>query len=890
MIIKCRRHRDRPQALIQLEVDTYLRQTVQRKITFDRHTNLPIRQGWHRPVGGFECAGIGVYCAHCAAEGRLESMDLDPAELRLLGRAAHLFTPPNEVQIEQVWPELQRRYGKLIVDYRDAPHQGAAFLSPRTPLPAALQAQVAHVTNGRNRMYRHQAEAIDAAQSGQDVVVVTPTASGKSLCYVVPVLARLMRDPQATALYLAPTQALAEDQMGHWTDFSTRPGRYLDLARTKEEWQYLRDVHLGDAEILLARYDGGTQSQFQDESADLRRRIRGLEPRVIITTPEMLHTAMLPNSHLWQRFFRNLAYVVIDELHVYTGLFGSSVVQVLRRLTRLCDQFGTRPQFIACSATIRNPQELAEALISRPVTVIGPERDGSPRHRRRFVLLNSGFAEEPVWATARNLMTDLIRRHRLRTICFTRSTSETDSIYQMVQQALDEFDMKDLVKQFKAILPHHERQSVARALQSGRSAGVITTNALELGVDIGPLSACIMVKFPGSISSLFQQAGRSGRRGEGLIFMLADENPLNQFYAQHPEEFFAMTPEEVYLDPDQSVIAREQILCAAVDQPLVPDRDAGYWGPSWAEAVASLTVEGLLRPDSGALVPAQDEYYPAKVGLRNKGFFQVPILHQGVEIAKESGDRAARTLHPHARLRLQDAMWEVSRLTINYKNQSGRAEVRMVRDHDYYTVPATNVWSEVVETLKERQMAELSLAYGVIDQSSRVIAYYEVPVPHQRRGSEPSEERPIVVHQLGPKAPPARTITTKAVWIALPAHTLRDFPPEEVYAGLNSMQKALVLAACIYLRCDPGDLDGAADAASGRVYLFDSQAGGTGLAAKAYVHMEQIWPRAWRLLNDCPFCSVRPESRGCPKCVTVQQEMEEQIDRRIAIQLFATNP
>lgn len=876
---RCNTHRSQPTKLLQVEEDRALGLVVQREITYNLTTGLPVRRGWTRLR--ISSLGVGVYCSLCLAEGRRSPLDLDPIEHELLGRTAFYFPPPEEVQVQAIWSGLGRRVQKNVVAYNDLPERPAIYGRPAAPLPVPVLVSLRQL-HGNHDLYLHQAKAIDLAEAGKHVVVSTPTASGKSLCYVVPVLARLLRDPDATAIYVAPTQALAQDQFDHWIEFSSTRHDYEARARANEEWHFAREIKIGGETILAVRYDGGTEAADSGNTARLRRNLRAMNPRIIITTPEMLHTGILAHGDSkWKRLFANLAYIVVDELHVYKGIFGANFAQILTRTRRTCHRLGAVPTFIACSATIRNPGELGSALLGVEPIVIGPSDDGSPRRQRRFVIIDSTRAEEPVQATARHLQVELMRNHRLRTICFTRSIAEADGLYRQARETLSESGMEELLCEFKALLPAADKRTITRNLQNGRLAGVISTNALELGVDIGTLSAALIVKFPGSISSLFQQSGRVGRKGAGLVFVLADENPLNQFFVQHPEQFFAMTPEEVYVDPDHAYVVRDHLTCAALEDPLDPEEDQVYWGPDLPNLIAQQVDSGKLKADgAGKYIPADGEFFSTEVGLRHVGYFQVPIMHQGQEITKESGDRAARVLHRFARVQLQNATFEVANLRINYQTRSGRADVRMVPTPDYVTASFVRERSDIKEIAVERPCGPLGLTWGTITLTSEVLAYYQIPIGRRAR----DEERTF--HMLGGSAPPPRTLPTKAVWFGLPGKVARELQLERLPAGLRSMQKALSLAACIHLRCDPGDLDGLEMVDSRQIFLYDTQAGGTGLSAKVFEHFAQIWVKAWELLQDCPYCSTHSDSRGCPKCVTEQYGQEESIDRRVALQLF----
>ena len=429
------------------------------------------------------------------------------------------------------------------------PQKTGRFATPQRPLPAPLERLLA--ARGINQLYCHQVAALEAARAGQDLVVVTGTASGKTLCYNLPILETVLVDPNARALYLFPTKALAQDQLKG----------LLELVADDPEWA---------AAIRPGVYDGDTPTAQ-------RRRIRG-EANLVLSNPDMLHAAMLPYHPKWAALFSDLRYVVIDEVHTYRGILGAHVSAVLRRLVRVCEHYGSRPVFLAASATIANPGELASRLIGRDVAVI--DDDGSPRGRKYFALWNPSPLGRDSLArrsASDDAVTWLVEAMQAggQALAFTRTRQAAELIhrYAREQLAAQNSPLADKVRAYRGGYLPNERRQIEQDLFSGNLRGVAATNALELGIDIGSLDVALLVNYPGTIASSWQQAGRSGRRhDESLAVLLAGNDPVDQYLLRHPDYFFAQSPEHAVVDPDNPYVLAKHLTSAAFELPLDPSR------------------------------------------------------------------------------------------------------------------------------------------------------------------------------------------------------------------------------------------------------------------------------------------------------------------------------
>src|SRR6202167_5762610 len=506
--------------------------------------------------------------------------------------------------VEEIVASLAERdrSGEVLTAVRQIPAREARFAA--MPQWVRKELAAAYAAKGIAQLYSHQAMAAEAVREGRNVVVVTPTASGKTLCYNLPVLNAILENPDTRALYLFPTKALAQDQLAELQDLAAR---------------------LEDA-FGVFTYDG-------DTPADARHAVRE-RGHLVLTNPDMLHTGILPHHTKWTRLFENLRYIVLDELHTYRGVFGSHLANVLRRIARIATFYGSRPQFICCSATIANPGELAGQLIERKVDTI--EENGAPAAEKLFVFYNPPMINKNL-GIRRSYLTETTRvakellARKLQTIVFANSRLHTEVLLTYLQQANPATPGgAEPIRGYRGGYLPGERREIERGLREGRIRGVVSTNALELGIDIGSLDACVMAGYAGSIASTWQRAGRAGRRsGTSCAVLVASSSPLDQFIVQHPEYFFGRSPEHAYIQPDNLEILVNHLKCAIFELPISPDEQCAKMDVQ--ELCERLAEAGFLHR-SGANWHWVQEAYPADtVSLRSVTSDNFVIIHASVE-------------------------------------------------------------------------------------------------------------------------------------------------------------------------------------------------------------------------------------------------------------------
>ncbi len=711
------------------------------------------------------------------------------------------------------------------------------------PLPAQLHPGLAKALNARGftSLYTHQAAAFDLVSAGKNVVLTTPTASGKTLAYNLPVLDTMLREPETRALYLFPTKALSQDQ-------------YAGLHEL---------LRAADAPIRTFTFDG-------DTPPDARRAVRE-HGHLVITNPDMLHSGVLPQHTKWLKLFRNLRYVVIDELHTYRGIFGSHVANLLRRLRRICNFHGSDPQFICCSATIANPVELAESLVGVDFELVG--ESGAPRSEHHVVAYNPPVvnAELGIRAGAVRATFEVARELILSgvpTIVFARSRLHVEIILKYLREAMVTARQDPaLVQGYRGGYLPTRRRRIERGLRAGTIRGVVSTNALELGIDIGSLQACVMAGFPGSIASFQQQSGRAGRRaGVSLTVYVASSRATDQYLVQHPEVLRGSSPERARLNPKNLFVMVDHAKCATFELPL-EDREAlGVLDPDETEEVMEyLQTHGVVHR-TGTRFHWMARVFPAHhVNLRGipEQNFAVIELPRDEVIAEVDFRSAHTSLHTHAIYNLDGRQYQVERL--DYENH--KAYVRKV-DPDYYTTAMTY---HRVGVLDEEQ---------VTPYSPFAIAHGEVVVTRKFVGFKKIRFHTNETIGFGEIHLPDLEMHTTAIWFSLPASvtTALDHPQDIVVDGLRALAHALKTAACIDLMCTERDLghavseqgDGAramtteapsASVYEPTVYVYDTMPGGVGLSNELHARFVPIAERARSLMTGCRC------EHGCPACL-----------------------
>lgn len=884
--LRCKTHnrgeRARPFQLFQVRMDS-TGQRARRELTASNdevvkgpweHTSRPYPQG--------------IFCQWCAAEGKREPLDIDEEDLRDLGLADTplVFTSPVTFSADTLVGALRTRYGEQIRDIRELPARPAVFDEGTTVsrlhpgLQGALRERL--LPDG-GKLYAFQARSVDAALSGRDVVVTTPTASGKSLTYTLPVFDALLRDPRATAIYLSPLVALTEDQLesisridGTKTDWHSK-GERFSIHRV------CRTLDTGTGQVTVARYDGPV-------SKGDRQEIRQRQPQYILTTPDMLHAAILDGAFddkRWQYLISGLRYVVIDELHTYRGVMGASFANLLRRLQRLCRMLGSNPRFLCASATMVDPAETVERLIGRRPVVVDGADTGARQHKRSVVLWSGEAGDGQAYALstqAKNVLLQIVNE-RVRSIAFARSISEINDIYRFTSAELREQGLSEpITRPFMRELLPDEKREIIRDLKEGRLHGVISTTALSMGIDIGSLSAAVIIGFPGSIAQFWQQAGRAGRAGEGVVILIADRNPLDQFFVQHPDVLHDLRAEPVYCNPDNPYIVRGHLLRAAREAPLSPD-DVRLFGPTAPQQAELLLGDGVLTHNSaGNLVVTEAGATQANIPFRNLAF-SVPVMdEQRHTIVEVDASRAQRALHKHAHYQHIDRYYRVIAYDVDWARGKGEILVRELEHPEFTTTAHVESSVAVIEQHLSRPVGDSAAEYGIVECQTAVSGYYQVPLFVR---SERFAFRP-----LGRAAPEPLEYQTQALWIALPNSVLLTVPADELQAGLYSLAGALRLATAIEELCDPSDIEALGllrhpDTGLPTLMIYDTVPGGVGIAQAAYARIDQVLRRARQILEECPYCSQHPESRGCPRCVTAQYGDESTINRNVAIALIS---
>lgn len=729
------------------------------------------------------------------------------------------------------------------------------YIPARDARPGWLDRPLHTVLQGRldelkiTTLYAHQADAVNAIRRGKNVMVATPSASGKTLCYNIPVLDAMLEDPSVRALYLFPTKALAQDQLRTLTELA---GKTINLP-----WE-------------CATYDGDTDA---DDRSGIRKRAR-----IVLTNPDMLHVGILPNHKAWDRFLRRLKFIVLDEAHVYRGIFGSHVACVLRRLQRLCQVYGSSPQFVFCSATIANPGEHAERLAGLPFEVV--DHDGAPYGGKAFAFWNPPIVDE-ARSTRRSansestyLFTELIRQG-IRTLDFAGTRRLAELIYVYSRDLLGN-PLGDRIKPYRAGYLASDRREIERALFNGELLGAVATNALELGIDIGDLEATILTGYPGSIASAWQQAGRSGRRSDrSITFMVAQNNPLDQYLMNNPDFFFGKAFENALINWENDNILHPHLLCAAWEKHL-DQSDSRYFGESLAPALASLEEEGRLRRVGSCWHIAPQLSHPAQeVSMRSASNqnYQVLDASKGYDVLETiEEDHAFWQLHPGAIYLHQGDSYFVKELDIE-------KHVAIVEPASvpYYTQTLELTDLKVLQKIKEKEYNGVHVCLGVVDVSNQVDGF--------------KKKKHFTDEVLGEELlnlPPQRFVT-QALWFDLPAGAVEMIEKSKLdyHGGLHAAEHAAIAILPLFAMCDRNDIGGVStpfhiDTGRAQIFIYDGYPGGIGIAEKGYDIIEGLWAATLKAIEECTC------REGCPACIQSPKcgNNNEPLDKKAAIILL----
>ncbi|MBI2911371.1 MAG: DEAD/DEAH box helicase [Chloroflexi bacterium] len=717
-------------------------------------------------------------------------------------------------------------YRGQVAHRRRLPPRPPRHGEPASPLPRALAQAL--TAQGIDRLYTHQAQALDALRAGHHVSVSTDTASGKSLCYLLAVLEASLQDPASRALLLYPTKALAQDQL-------RALGRLAG------------DV---SGRIRLACFDGDTPAT---ERSGIKR-----SAHVVLSNPDMLHLGILPNHDGWATFFKHLRFVVLDEAHTYRGVFGSHVANVVRRLRRVCALYGSSPQFALSTATLGNAAEHGSTLLGMPVEVVAD--DGSPGAEKEFVFWNPPLREDgragrhSTNGEATFLFSQLVAQG-VRTLAFAKTRRVAELIYAYARDELRRTapQAAERISSYRAGYLPEERREIERQLFAGELLGVAATNALELGIDVGSLDATLLTGYPGSVASTWQQAGRSGRRGRyALSFLIALDDPIDQYLMHHPDLVFDRGFERALSDPANPHILAAHLLCAAYERPLAQG-DAPLFGPAYERVRLALEQQGLLRPQRGRWYPATGIRYPAQeVNIRSTTSQTIDLVEEGGFLLETlPSERAPYEAHPGAVYLHRGETYLVTHLDL-----AGRRALLRHADLDYYTQARELTDLEVVQRLSGQTHGECQTAVGEVAVTSQVIAF--------KRKRQYSEE----VLGEEPLDLPERRFETQALWWTVPGALCRRLEARgaDLAGSLHAAEHACIGLLPLFALCDRRDIGGLStphhpDTAEATVFIYDGHPGGVGIAATGFQRLEELWQATLRLLRECP-CDV-----GCPGCV-----------------------
>lgn len=684
---------------------------------------------------------------------------------------------------------------------------------------------------GIYKLYSHQADAVREAGKGKNVVVVTPTASGKTLCYNLPVLSSILDDENSRAIYIFPTKALSQDQTSELHEL----------------------IEAAGADIKTYTYDGDTPQTA-------RKAIRQAG-HIVVTNPDMLHGGILPHHTKWTKLFENLKYVVIDEIHHYRGVFGSHLANVIRRLKRICEFYGSDPLFICCSATIANPAELASRIIEKEVVLI--DNNGAPSGEKTFIFYNPpvvnrqlGIRKSSLLETRR--LAEHFVKNDIQTIVFTKSRLNVE----VMVRYLKEFQNKGIqddgsIRGYRGGYLPLERRGIERGLREGRIKAVVSTNALELGIDIGSLVASIICGYPGTISGTWQQAGRAGRRDSSSVALLiANSSPLDQYIINNPEYFFEGSPENGLINPNNLFILYSHMKCAAFELPFM---DGEKFGVETTDEMLAYMEQAKILRHVGSRWHWMSDVFPAEeISLRMaspENFIIIDITESKHKVIGEV-DRfsAPMLIHEEAVYMHEAQQYQVEKLDFDDK----KAYVRKV-DVDYYTDANLSVDLKVLDVFDESLQGRAVKGYGEVQVTSIVTMFKKIKLyTHENIGSGPVDLPEMEMH-------------TQSYWVSLGEEMPDGFSKSEIQTGMLGLSNILANTAPLYLMCSPSDISVVYQVKSTftmrpTLYIYESYPGGVGFSEKLFSLHRQLLSASRKLISACG-CEA-----GCPSCVGPQND------------------
>ncbi len=721
---------------------------------------------------------------------------------------------------------LASPFGTQVTHHRVLPAKQAHMSAPQRPLSPAVHKLLQ--TRGVENLYSHQAHAVDVVRSGRAVVVATPTASGKSLVYTLPVLESFLQDPEARALYIFPLKALSQDQKNTFEAF-TAP------------WAK-------DARPSIAIYDGDTSAHF-------RRKLRLSPPQVLITTPEMLHLGIVAHHEKWSTFFAGLTHIVVDEAHTYRGVLGAHMAQLFQRVQRIAARYGARPNFILCTATVGNGQELAQNLLGPAHNPLLIDESGAPQGQRHFAFLNPELSPS---SAAIGLLKSALARN-LRTIVYCRSRRMTELLALWVSQYGQQWEGQ--ISAYRAGFLPEERRHIEEKMHSGELKAIISTSALELGIDIGSLDLCILVGYPGTIMSTLQRGGRVGRaQQDSAVVLVAGEDALDQYIVRHPEDFFTRAPEKAIINIYNATILEKHLCCAAAESPLRPqDKDTAWLSsPAAQKALASLCAQGqLLQSADGSEYLCARKRPQRHVDLRGQddmgGNYTIEDA-QGNCIGTVDAIRALKENHPGAVYLHRGQSYEIASLDQNTK--------RIVAK------PAKRAWFTKVRTQKHTDILEIKEHKPLHAQGSTHVAYGRLRITEHITGYEKRSVKGNRLLSIIPLDFAPLVFETMGLWITIPDAIRHQLEEEYIHfiGAIHALEHMGIGMMPLHVMADRNDFGGIstplhAELALPAIFIYDALPGGAGLCEEAYAQAFALFEHCHKAMSLCTC------DDGCPSCV-----------------------
>jgi DEAD/DEAH box helicase domain-containing protein len=738
-------------------------------------------------------------------------------------------------------------YKQQIVHVEHIPLKEASFTKLNKPLKPALKSRLESL--GMASLYSHQVKTLNAIFAGKNVILSTPTASGKSLCYHLATLDAILDDRDNRAMYLFPTKALTQDQL-----HSLREIACPALVAEKE----------------IVTFDGDTP---QAKRYGIKK-----QARVLLTNPDMLHLGILPNHQSWSRLLQKLKYVVIDEAHVYRGVLGSHMSNVLRRMQRICLFYGSVPQFICCSATIANPQEHAQRLVGLPFEVIAG--DGSPHGAKHFIFWNPPIIDvDKSYRRSANteaafLLSQLVKKN-IRSLVFVRSRKLTEIVYLYSRSQLPAL-LSAKISPYRAGYLPEDRRQIERRFLDGDLLGLVATTALELGINIGNLAVTVLTGYPGSISGTWQQAGRSGRgMDSSLSILIAQDNPLDQYLMHNPDFFFTKNFDNALINPINKYILKPHLLCAAWECPLREEDKEIFAQKETLSAIAELELEGKLKKSRGKWYPSSSVVYPAQdVNIRATSghAYAIVDVSNGSLLETVEASVAFLQVYPGAIYLHQGETYLITKL-----DQVRRIAMAMSVSVDYYTQPRDFTDIRIVEVITVKDCNGVKVYLGDVDVTTRVVGFKK----KRQLTEEVIQEETLDL--------PAQSFLTRALWFDLPQKAIDRIADSRIdfHGGLHACEHAIIGILPLFALCDRDDIGGVStpihpDTAKPQIFIYDAYPGGIGIAENGFEVIEKLWQTTFKLIVECPC------QDGCPSCIQSPKcgNNNEPLDKKAAVILL----